>query len=97
MEELEINLYTSSTSDDELSGVSSVHSLGRLQFSLFHDAQNSCLIVNVHKAIAVKAVRPDKVGKAKQRLIFLAGSLAVTNSSTGRMGGEGGWVPCRLS
>ena len=63
MEELEINLYTSSTSDDELSGVSSVDSLGRLQFSLFHDAQNSCLIVNVHRAVAVKPLRPGKVGK----------------------------------
>ena len=61
MEELEISLYTSSTSDDELSGVSSVHSLGRLHFSLFHDGQNNYMIVNVHKAVALKAAQPGKV------------------------------------
>ena len=69
IEELEINLYTPGSSDDELSGVSSVHSLGRLQFSLFHDAQNSCLIVNVHKAVAIKPLQPFKVGKGSFSLL----------------------------
>ncbi len=61
MEDLEISLYTTGASDDELCGVSSILSQGRLSFSLVHDIRNDCLIVNLHKAAALKVASSGKV------------------------------------
>ena len=61
MEDLEISLYTAGASDDELCGVSSILSQGRLSLSLVHDTRNDCLIVNLHKAVALRVASAGKV------------------------------------
>ena len=49
LEELDLSMYGIAR-DDELRGVSTILSRGRLCFSVVHDVANECLVVNILRA-----------------------------------------------